>query len=314
MYGFTNTLFSFSAPKLSRSLSAFLNTVVVALFYTCDTPVVWAQSDSRDVAGSKDIAFLKRYEESFITDYSATHQSNYRVIKGGLEKVNGVWISELEAHASGSLTQVTYRIPDGYSTSQVRSFYLEQLHALQAEELFRCQGRACGSSVEWANGVFGVRRISGPDRNQEYRLYSLSHGGDAYLLALYINRRANQRVYAHLDLLLLDKPFGSTRPEDQGRVLVLPLDSLGSVKVADIRRVNRYIRSNPGAKLRLVGHVYGGANEPVEKLLERSVRYAEKLKQQLNDEHIVDAFGVGPLAPENSAQPRTDRIEVLRID
>ena len=81
----------------------------------------------------------------------------------------------------------------------VQTPYLVLTH--EAQRLFSCDARDCGSSNEWANGVFNVRELYGPDRNQVYRAYVIEQAEHWSYIALYLIERGNQRSYVHIDHL-----------------------------------------------------------------------------------------------------------------
>ena len=83
------------------------------------------------------------------------------------------------------------------STAAAGARMREALRALGDDVLFRCSGRDCGRSNDWANQVFGQATLYGPDRNQRY----VARQWQDQLVSLYVIERGNKRVYAHLQFL-----------------------------------------------------------------------------------------------------------------
>lgn len=160
---------------------------------------VWVYAED-DLAGSADDAVLERFRGAWIVNYQTLARADYRFALGSLEQVNGVERPEREARLSGALTRISYQIPDGSNTRDVFNHFYEQLKARDAQVLYECRGRECGSSNHWANDIFRFSRLYGVDRTQYYTAASLP----GVSVALYVVERGNRRIYAHIDVIETD--------------------------------------------------------------------------------------------------------------
>src|SRR5690606_10680294 len=153
----------------------------------------------------RDHAVLSRLPGSEIVDYRVLDRTNYRLALGRMQRVNGRVTAGSEERLQGRLVRITYQIPSGYPGSDVFERLSTQLLEGDATELYRCQGRGCGSSNFWANDVFGNRILYGPETDQFYLATTIGNEvqGVSGYAALYVVTRGNRRVYAHLDVLEL---------------------------------------------------------------------------------------------------------------
>lgn len=153
-----------------------------------------------DLVGSADDAVLERFRGAWIVNYAVDPRADYRFALGSLEQVNGVERPEKEERLSGSLTRISYQIPDGSNTRDVYNHFYQQLKSRNAQMLYECRGRECGSSNHWANDIFRFSRLYGVDRTQYYAAASLP----GVSVALYVVERGNRRIYAHIDVIETD--------------------------------------------------------------------------------------------------------------
>ena len=117
-------------------------------------------------------------------------------------RISGTLRYEREVAAKGQLTAVTYELPRTHSANEVFANAREALQAQDAELLYWCVGRECGSSSLWANAVFDNTRLTGADDEQTYALMRLAEPRQDSLLALYSITRGNKRAYLHAELPL----------------------------------------------------------------------------------------------------------------
>lgn len=189
--------------------------VLTILFFILCAPVQ-AQSDR---AGASDYPGVERFPQSYIVDYRSSDVPEYRLILGGLEKVNGVIRPEQEERIRGTLTRITYQIPDSHDSIEPFNFIKQQLQGTGAEVVFECHGRECGSSNYWANSIFRYSRLYGVDASQHYM--AVKRGAETFVL--YTIKRGNKRVYAHLEVV-----------EKQGNGFVVALREQGFALLTDL--------------------------------------------------------------------------------
>lgn len=280
------------------------------------TPLLLILSLGLSAAHAVDTDLLQPFPNATVEQRSEQRTDHYLLALGTHKRVSGDWRLEHSERLAGTLSRVTYRIPDGYSAGEAQRHWLAQLLPA-AKTLYSCRGRGCGPSNRWANGVFEVPALYGLDQEQYYDALEFTHDQRRYALALYSVQRGNKRVFSHLDILALDEthraPLVAT-----AEGLLAQLRDYGSVALAvtveetQLAALTDALQQNAGLTLYVVGHAYGV--EPLAELQRRSLGYAEKLVALLVQRGIkaerVLAQGVGPLAP--GAAGRVDRLELVR--
>lgn len=123
---------------------------------------------------------------------------------GALQKISGLWQFKSSVRLSGELTRYTWQIIDGFTSEEVMRTLLQRVEQEGAQQLFSCDGRACGSGSIWANRVFGQRVLYGLAEFQHYRVYRHAEAGEDLRLVVYTAARTAQRQYLHVELLAVD--------------------------------------------------------------------------------------------------------------
>lgn len=302
-----------------------LRAPLIFLIWVFLAPCVWAQS-SADVNGAADYSGISRFPGSRISDYRQMGDINYRLALGRMQRVNGRVTPGREERVQGVLTRVTYQIPTGYTGADVFEHFSNQLLA-DGVELFRCQGRGCGSSNFWANDIFDNRVLYGPETDQFYMASTLgtSDNISAYV-ALYVITRGNRSVYAHLDVLQLPEIAEDLRAESP-EAMVLRLHQEGSLQIRGLsfnsedelraapalELLANALRNDPLLRVYIVAHL--AREGDLETLLARSKLRAEAVKDRLVaagiNEGRLNAQGVGPLAPTCQLGPCAERVELV---
>ncbi len=250
---------------------------------------------------------------------------DYLLALGAWQRAAGEWRLEQSSRLAGDLQRMTFRIAESGDPASVQQLWLEQLRPLATQVLFSCRGRACGPSNQWANKLFGVAELYGPDDQQFYDALELERDGKRYTLALYTVQRGNRRIFSQIDLLTLadrtvDLSITSSavlaQLREQGRV-VLALDGADrqSLDEAELTALVRALQKDSQIAIYAVGHAYstaGAGDATTAQLNERSLGYAKTLCGQLQQRGIAasrcEPQGVGPLAPGGRG---TDRIELV---
>jgi hypothetical protein len=170
---------------------------------------VWAADD---LPGSRDLEVLPRFPGSQIVRFSEAQEQERVYPQGAIRRISGRLRYEREVRAHGQFTAVTYELPRTHSADEVFSAAREALQAQDAELLYWCEGRECGSSNLWANAVFGESILYGSDDQQAYALMRLAEPRQDSLLALYSITRGNRRAYLHAELLAANTPLAAVLP------------------------------------------------------------------------------------------------------
>lgn len=276
-------------------------------------------ADTRTAASGGMPEWLQQYPHAQIVQQQVQQPDDYVLPLGRLRKVDGVWRAQKDLRLKGELHRTTWVLPEGQTVPMAGQYYEALLASHEAQRLFACAARACGSSNEWANGVFNVRELYGPDRNQIYRAYVIEHETHWSYIALYLIERGNKRSYVHIDHMRVEgAAVGSY-------LSLLEINRYLSVKRDELKQpqsltqkldaVAQYLAANPKHHVRLVGHAYGSGD--VKALQQSSLHLARQLAAMLKksgvDEKRLQPFGVGPLAPRGNLTNQQDRIEILVV-
>lgn len=132
--------------------------------------------------------------------HSSGAEVDYLLGLGALQKVGGRWRHKRSEIISGELERSSWLIAEAYTADEAYQWYRQQL-VTEAELLFECQGRDCGSSAQWADQVFQERILYGHEARQRYSAWRLQRAEESWLVVLYSVDRANRRYYIHIDQL-----------------------------------------------------------------------------------------------------------------
>jgi hypothetical protein len=182
-----------------------------------------------DVPGSQDLDVLPRFPASKIVAFEQTSERERIYPQGSIRRISGRLRYEREVALQGQLTAVTYQLPRTHSADEVFTAARKALQAQDAELLYWCQGRECGSSSLWANSVFDQSTLYGSDDQQAYVLMRLAEPRHNSLLALYSITRGNKRAYLHAELLEADQPLADLLPTPA--TLLRQLKSTGELRL-----------------------------------------------------------------------------------
>lgn len=285
---------------------------------------------SEDVSGAKDYEGISRYPSSKIDHYRVLQRTEYQLALGQLKNVNGVLNPEYSRRLFGDLTRITYRIPDGHDSQTVFDHFksgIKQPYTL----LYECHGRECGSSNHWANHIFRVAKLYGPERYQHYLAARTKMGEQDVVIVVYAVKRGNKRLYAHLDLLEVASEAAqglnvsaSTLLDslrDNGRFVLPGLrfdqqDVLDPATAEFLAVVASVLKKDVRLQLYVVGHLSSDrSNVSTEDLMQQSLKRAQSVVESLEQRGIesgrLTAHGIGPLAPPANAYDGADRIELV---
>jgi hypothetical protein len=165
-----------------------------------------------DVAGSQDLEVLPRFAGSKIVSFKDVAEQERIYPQGAIRRISGTLRYEREVAAQGQLTAVTYELPRTHSANEAFAKARAALQTQDAELLYWCVGRECGSSSLWANAVFENATLTGSDDEQTYALMRLAEPRQDSLLALYSITRGNKRAYLHAELLTANAALAEVLP------------------------------------------------------------------------------------------------------
>lgn len=255
---------------------------------------------ARDKTGAVDHPLLQRYGLSWIVHYQTESVPEHAMALGPMKKVAGVIAPERSTRLQGRLTSITYRIPDGHGATDVFDHFLTQLEQQNAEILFKCTSRQCGSSNQWANNMFNVAELYGIDRSQSYLSAQL---GAAYI-ALYTVKRGNRRVYAHIDIVQPEQQSVDSIANDlhQQGFSWLAVDFSSPTKLAEgVKPLIEYLQLNNKDRIVLTGYMAAVQGQSLMDMILESQTNADRVAQLLLEAGIeqdrIETAGVGPLIP-----------------
>ena len=158
-----------------------------------------------------------------------------RVVLGGIENVPRGIVAENEILLEGRQSVSVFEAPPSMSHEAVRDALVAN-RADRLQQQFSCDGRACGSSGDWANGILGYRILYGPEQYQHYWV-GRDASGERWE-SVYVGRRGNGKVY----YLVASTTVSNDRIEMKSlegrtvwRVSLTRFDDRFSALVADLR-------------------------------------------------------------------------------
>jgi hypothetical protein len=246
---------------------------------------------------------------------------NRRVILGSLKKINNVLKPKSYIYVEGELFSSTYYIPGERRVDRVAEFYERELKA-EAEILFSCQGRDCGSSNFWADSIFKKPILYGPEQYQSYYI-GLSSDKRRYV-AVYVAQRGTRKIYVHEETITV-VPGGADKESLLGKLkttgrIIFPMKEISMTDMG--REINDIVEElvdllNEDATINvtLVAHDAIRQGESTEDSRQKTLRLANTVKSGLIESGVkadrLEAYGLGPLAPLTSNDE--PRLEVLII-
>ena len=309
----------------SRLVSKVLLALIIQGFYV---PLLWADI-VEDVNRIEQQTGLTRYPAASVERFQRSSVIDHRLVTGSLKTVNSrLQIDDLQ-RISGELLQITYRIPDGYAPQEVFDYYQALMSRADARMLYECRARECGASNLWANQVFKVAELYGPDKYQHYEAALLTTEQGTFAVAIYSIQRGNRRVYLHLDLMELDNLGLANLSINPQTILVtlrqdghwvmgnLGFDEKNQLKAdqSALPALAAAMTKDVRLMIYLVGHLGSATTMTTDELITQSKARAESVKQGLVAAGIaaerIDVHGVGPLAPPTGDGQDSDRVEVV---
>ena len=124
-----------------------------------------ATEPTADIAGAKDLAWLKRYEGSFIVSYDQKAYDEFVLPLGPLVRsedpnaidANNNRVSEFKDKLllEGARTRIVYLLPAGRSPLEVVRNYEQEIVAAGGVKKFECKAAECGGDASRANSGGG---------------------------------------------------------------------------------------------------------------------------------------------------------------
>jgi len=234
-----------------------------------------------------------------------------RVVLGGIENVPRGIVAENEILLEGRQFVSVFEAPPSMSHETVRdALVANRVNRLQQQ--FSCDGRACGSSGDWANGVLGYRILYGPEQYQHYWV-GRDPGGKQWE-SVYVGRRGNGKVY----YLVASTTVSNDRIEMESlegrtvwRVSLTQFDDRFSALVADLGSA---LAATPSPLLIVAVTSESASTAEAMRVLQaasqaKAAAIAGRLTSALEDRVQVVSQGLGAASPlDHWQEPRVDVI------
>ena len=264
---------------------------------------------------------IKPFPNSSLQDSEMLTNTVYQVPLGILQRSSGRAAPEESTRVTGQLYKFLYEVDQGFYGQEAKDYLQEQFELAGFAQEFACQGRACGSSNDWANDVFGNRLLYGPSQNQFFMTYHGRSAADDFYVMAYIITRGNRKVYTYLEVIETSVGSDSQRGLDDTLTLtgfavlenlLFDEDTLRPDQ-ASIKELVSVLSENPSFMVYIVAHL--NDEESLAQLESRSQRRAESIIANLIESGIAQsrllARGVGPLSPGCSEEVCRNRVEVI---
>ena len=274
-----------------------------------------AEGQAEDQKGAADPQGITRFPDSWIVAYAPpTPVRGYEFVTGRVDRRQRDRRIDSSRRVAAELVRATYRTPTGTRYEDVIAHYQSLVDDQDGAIAFVCRGRECGRNTVWANDVFGVKYLVAPDSAQFYLAATI---GDR-LVAIYVVRRGNRRVYAHLDVARTEDAAEMAPAPDVAGLLsrqgfavlpdVTPAND-GALDAADLEALvvhAQKLATVADGALHVVCHLPG----PVDSALALSRQCAEQAAAGLrNGGAHAEPFGAGPLLPRpNAPQARLELV------
>ena len=234
-----------------------------------------------------------------------------RVVLGGIENVPRGIVAENEILLEGRQSVSVFEAPPSMSHEAVRDALVAN-RADRLQQQFSCDGRACGSSGDWANGILGYRILYGPEQYQHYWV-GRDPGGEHWE-SVYVGRRGNGKVY----YLVASTTVSNDRIERDSltgrtvwRVSLTQFDDSFSALVADLRSA---LAATPSPLLIVAVTSESASTAKAMRVLQaasqaKAAAIAGRLTSVLEDRVQVVPQGLGAASPlDHWQEPRVDVI------
>ncbi len=272
---------------------------------------------------------LIKYPDATIKQYQHVMVKDHRLITSDLKIVNGLLKFEHSQRISGMMHQITYQILEGYSSSEAFNYYKKLIIQTKSNIFYECKARSCGASNLWANRIFKVAKLYGPDKYQYYLAAKFIVADKEFYIAIYSIKRGNKKVYLHMEVIESNIDEVAENLVDQSVILDtlkknkrwimsgLKFNQNNKLEVnsAAVTVLAKVMENNTDIKIYLVGHVNSVLNMTTLELMEKSKAMAESVKVQLVNiadiEERIEVYGVGPLAPFNNDDLNHNGVEVI---
>lgn len=272
-----------------------------------------------DIPGSSDLPEVGRPLGSAIVRYSEGVQSAIRLPLERVERVNNRLVIDEELDIEGHVVDITYELGAREEYEPFMAALKTKMSDQSAEILFSCESRGCGISGLWANTLFKVRELYGPNGTQIYFVVKLTGEVPRYLSAYGIER-GNRRQYVHIRMVEPDvdqSQFeGAQELLTDGR-MILPVEFAGNRVSTESREALREmavrLQSLDVAELAIVAYRPVTPRGTLADAITESNARAVHVQALLEEAGLMiyHVQGLGPLVAPGGLSP--DRVEIVKF-
>ncbi len=274
-----------------------------------------------DIAGSQDHPLISRYPGSQIMDYSMKDFDGYPLPTAVVNKRPASPVN-----VQGKVTRIYYQNPKGRSTLEIFSNYDQALKQAGFQDVFRCEGAACGIGSFWT--TFNKTMLSGSGDPLRYVAAKLKKGKLETHVAVMVSPGATS---LHV---IEGQPMEAGLVEVNAAVMADEIDRFGHVNLygiyfdtdkadlkpessAAIDQIAQLMQGRPALKLHVVGHTDNTGT--LAHNMQLSADRATAVVTALSSRHKIGAarlmpHGVGPLAPVAANTKEEGRAKNRRVD
>ena len=120
--------------------------LILCLLFMSQGAAAWAQQGGA-FDGALDHELIGRFPGAEVVDYRTPGVTNYRLALDRMQRVNGRVSAGREERVNGTLTRITYKIPEGYSSADVFAHYSAQMLVAGAVVAVVISGRTMCSRI-----------------------------------------------------------------------------------------------------------------------------------------------------------------------
>ena len=272
-----------------------------------------------DIPGSSDLPEVERPLGSEIVRYREGVQSAIRLPLERVERVNNRLVIDKELDIEGHVVDITYELGAREEYEPFMTALKSTMTEQGAEILFSCESRGCGISGLWANTLFQVRELYGPNGTQVYFVVKLKGEIPRYLSAYGIER-GNRRQYVHIRLVEPDidqsQFAGAQELLADGR-MILSVEFAGNRVSPESRDVLREMavrmQSLDASELAIVAYRPVTPGGTLADAITESNSRAVHVQSLLEEAGLMIDYvqGLGPLVAPGGLSP--DRVEIVKF-
>jgi OOP family OmpA-OmpF porin len=326
-------------------ISSWLQGLLVTLILLALSVPVFAGAPTQDIKGSRDNPLVKRYEGSYIVEYTFNKYDSYTLPLGPTKSKDGKYKFVESRELEGAITNILYLAPEDRSSLEVLRNYQESLEGDGFKPLYYCKAADCGPYDTVARIHYNNKPPLNSDTNAASQLLYAAQlnrpEGDVYAVVYVIENKfwgseaksVKGRVYVRLDVI-------ETKPMERKMVTVKAEEMAGEIskqgKIAlygiyfdtdkaevkpeskpTLDEIAKLLKADPDLKILVVGHTDNQGDLAYN--MDLSKRRAQAVVRALTGQYGIEAArltpaGVGFLAPAATNRTEDGRALNRRVE